>query len=885
MVSLYVKSDAAAAASCLAASAALASSTSCAFLVSSSASADAAAGCQVHLVTGAPGPSKFFASPWGKGGNVTEFCYETRTGTAAKTSTLAAAITATDTTVVLAQGGLDKLGVLIGDYIHVNMAVDADTDAAGTALSTTATTADTVLRPAGRAAGNALPASLRANLPLPTTGEYMRVTSIDYNFRRMTVIRNVVPNCLPANLDNSLVFPNSGVVNLVTPVHHTIQLWDSVTKMAGRVPGLQQTIDATGEVSDVGTTQGSRDSGRCAMSSPVYVGTLGRVMSSDPFDLAYKTLVLVGAAQDAAGKYDTPLKAGGYIQIEMEYMLVTHVNTADADGDTVPDAVAASLSLTVVRGVRPPCLIHGDPMAHAVGSHIFLIVSGGCYRDSDGLRSFQLDSDFAIALGSEDLAPTDTTIVVGATAGMEVGGYLKIGPLAFATEYALITDIDTINNIVSVVRNAAPRCLKSIASNIYIPAFTENAIMVLGVGTMTLATKPARSNNMISTSMRVVVELSPREMIQWVDATDVSPTPEPSPPSPPPAYANTLLQACSISHSWSEMRSLGLLVSRPAYSRYVTGGLGALMVEDLYEVWLCDREDPCLVYSFSVQLSECLQEITVPLAYERYLQHFFNESLTRENWVATDSDQSTICSFVQHALACFSANECEFLSLPQNLGNDWIDQFFYNVTAKLAGCNPSCGGRNSPTTLETDMMCYVYNEEISKFLPIDISSNFIESESQKVRSEVSRSQKVRSQNTGDYGLPEVKSRQVADLLVSNLESLVVQPGVRARASTHSVSEGSSQKRVAKLSGKSPSIKRGREGSTRRNPMPQMETSGMSTSIPHPNEEESRPSPASKAKSLAVKISQRLSALQHLLDDGLISNAEFDSQRNAIIAAI
>ena len=45
-------------------------------------------------IEGAPGPSKFFASPWGAGGNVTEFCYETRTGTAAKTTTIATAIAA-----------------------------------------------------------------------------------------------------------------------------------------------------------------------------------------------------------------------------------------------------------------------------------------------------------------------------------------------------------------------------------------------------------------------------------------------------------------------------------------------------------------------------------------------------------------------------------------------------------------------------------------------------------------------------------------------------------------------------------------------------------------------------------------------------------------------
>ena len=43
------------------------------------------------------------------------------------------------------------------------------------------------------------------------------------------------------------------------------------------------------------------------------------------------------------------------------------------------------------------------------------------------------------------------TIVVAATTGMEVGGFLKIGPLATATEYALITDVDATNNIVTVV--------------------------------------------------------------------------------------------------------------------------------------------------------------------------------------------------------------------------------------------------------------------------------------------------------------------------------------------------------------------------------------------------------------------------------------------------
>jgi len=92
---------------------------------------------------------------------------------------------------------------------------------------------------------------LRANLPLATTGEYMRVVGIDYTASSMTVIRNVVPNCLPANLDTALATLAVGsVVNLVTPVYDMVQLKDSVTKSAGRIAGGAWTTDATGAVGD-----------------------------------------------------------------------------------------------------------------------------------------------------------------------------------------------------------------------------------------------------------------------------------------------------------------------------------------------------------------------------------------------------------------------------------------------------------------------------------------------------------------------------------------------------------------------------------------------------------------------------------------------------------
>merc|ERR1712127_873715 len=232
----------------------------------------------------------------------------------------------------------------------------------------------------------------------------------------------------------------------------------------------------------------------------------------------YNTLVLNGATQTTANTYDTPLRAGDYIMIGTppthEYMLITHINTGDADGDTVPEtpSTAATLTLTVARGVTPPCLVYGAPAAHAVGAAVLLVPSDGCYRDVFNAINDQAAADFALTLGTAAnggaLAPDDTTIVLTATTGIEVGGFLKIGPMASATECALVTDVDVTNNIVTVVRNTAPRCLKSIATTTTIAAGTAAAIMVLGNPTDVATTKPARSNSMISTSMRAIVELS-----------------------------------------------------------------------------------------------------------------------------------------------------------------------------------------------------------------------------------------------------------------------------------------------------------------------------------------------------------------------------------------
>ena len=124
------------------------------------------------------------------------------------------------------------------------------------------------------------------------------------------------------------------------------------------------------------------------------------------------------------------------------------------------------------------------------------------------------------------------------------------------TEYMLITDMvnnpTTAADVITVVRNTAPKGLKSLPTTVTVPAGTASCIMPLGnpadagaaatTGAQSLSTpttavstatgtKPGRSNSMISTSMRAIVELSPREPIEWVVPE------EPAVPAPPLALS------------------------------------------------------------------------------------------------------------------------------------------------------------------------------------------------------------------------------------------------------------------------------------------------------------------------------------------------------------
>merc|ERR1712127_593839 len=101
-------------------------------------------------------------------------------------------------------------------------------------------------------------------------------------------------------------------------------------------------------------------------------------------------------------------------------MLVTSVNTADASGDGVANAglvapaVAGDFTLTVVRGVTPPCQRTGLPLAHAAASNVYKVLRDGKYAD---LGAQNVAASFPQGLattanGGADFTPTSTELRV-----------------------------------------------------------------------------------------------------------------------------------------------------------------------------------------------------------------------------------------------------------------------------------------------------------------------------------------------------------------------------------------------------------------------------------------------------------------------------------------
>merc|ERR1719163_583861 len=368
----------------------------------------------------------FFASPWGQGGNVTEFCYA-----AGGRSTTVTTDGGSGTLVV---ASLDDLGVVVGDYIQVT--------AAGTVVT-------------------------------PGAGEYMKVTAITESTKTLTVIRNVAPNCLGLTNYNPVTASPGAKVTLMKPDYDVVQLVDSVTKQAAQAGGAD------------GST---RSSGSCGVVSPMMIAHTTTATVSG----AATTFQVDDVAATGYG-----LTVGSYLKAETSnnYFLVT--------GMAKVTGTANTFDVTAVRQAYPPCVGAETAANTVVDKDLFLVATGGCYAMSAA-------ADTTLNNGGTAVSTTATSFIATANTGMQVGGYLFID-----AEYMLITDID--GTTITVVRNVAPPpCVigtTTLTSTLATHATNANVFILSLSG----------SNNMISTSMRAIVELSPREPIVWAAAAPVVP--------------------------------------------------------------------------------------------------------------------------------------------------------------------------------------------------------------------------------------------------------------------------------------------------------------------------------------------------------------------------
>merc|ERR1711966_96242 len=354
----------------------------------------------------------------------------------------------------------------------------------------------------------------------------------DYATSKVTVIRNVVPNCMPDNnwiatderkesgvngaggaSEQGLAFAVNDVVSLVRPDYSTVQMRDAVTKMAG--------LDLRGgaTLADVLV-----DSGSCGVDTLIneandnkgdYLADVNTLMVADRTDANFNKLVYKTAMDATAGGGNdyvvNRFRVGMYIRIgadaAREYMLVTDV------AQTALHAAAAGKGvLTVIRNVRPPCLHDKSaaPVGHLADAMIFKVERPGCFRDHEEANADRSNAGNKVTALTKALKVGQNYVEVGATTACEVGGYIRIG-----TEYMLITNVDDSAKTLVVVRDQDPPCL--IGKALTADTAANADVFVLGANGDGVAarTAPRRSNRMISTSMRAVVELSPREPIVW----------------------------------------------------------------------------------------------------------------------------------------------------------------------------------------------------------------------------------------------------------------------------------------------------------------------------------------------------------------------------------
>jgi len=165
----------------------------------------------------------------------------------------------------------------------------------------------------------------------------------------------------------------------------------------------------------------------------------------------------------------------------------------------------------------------------------------------------------------------------------------------------------------------------------------------------------------------------------------------------------SFVQGCSLDASWIE------IVRDAETGRYATGGLGKRMVLDEYEVWLCDRHDPCvrgwdgcmraLGSDAEAAVAQCASEFGPQLdeigAYLDSGALYAKDALER------------MCDLMGQYFRCFPAACCDYQV--EALFNSTDNPFAYSGYP----CEVQCAN---------DWMCYTYNENYKQFEPLSLNS-------------------------------------------------------------------------------------------------------------------------------------------------------------------
>ena len=137
------------------------------------------------------------------------------------------------------------------------------------------------------------------------------------------------------------------------------------------------------------------------------------------------------------------------------------------------------------------------------------------------------------------------------------------------------------------------------------------------------------------------------------------------------------------------------------------------MVPDEYEVWVCDRHDPCIgglsgcmtavmTDSDAASLVQCTSDIATQLE-----ELGFDLESDSGAFYASDALES-ICDLVQQYTRCLPAACCDFQRA--SLMNSTIGQIF---ASHGYSCEAQCGH---------DWLCYAYNEQYGQFEPLGLNS-------------------------------------------------------------------------------------------------------------------------------------------------------------------